>query len=178
VVSAILGASHVCCTDGEENVVNLAAKNIQRAETELNGDRQEDPEAVEVEANATSKRLATINNCPIYTQKLWWGEDSLHEEHGNAEAYDVILVADCVLPKLYPIAPLVQVIDELLVKPEAVAILSYEHRYYPDYHPREKFEELAKERGLVVSIIPHEEYDPIYSVDDIQIWHVKRQQPL
>jgi len=85
-------------------------------------------------------------------------------------------VADCVLPKLYPIAPLVQAIDELLKddSKKRMAILSYEHRHYPDYHPKAKFEELAQERGLVLQQIPMEQMDPIYSVDDIEIWHVWR----
>ena len=91
----------------------------------------------------------------------------------------VILVADCVLPKLYPIDPLVQAIDELLPSSDndehqAMAILSYEHRYYPDYDPRDKFRALATERGLIVETIPSVQYDPIYSVDDIEIWHVRR----
>ena len=99
----------------------------------------------------------------------------------------VNIVADCVLPKLYPIAPLVQAIDELLKvstihqcdenQKGKVAILSYEHRYYPDFDPRNKFRELAEERGLVVETIPLEQLDPVYSVDDIEIWHVTRRLP-
>lgn len=76
--------------------------------------------------------------------------------------------------KLYPIAPLVQAIDELLASPTSVAILSYEHRYYPDYDPREKFRELASMRDLKVSMVLSSEMDPVYSVDDIEIWQVER----
>ena len=77
--------------------------------------------------------------------------------------------------KLYPIAPLVQAIDELLVSPNSVAILSYEHRYFPEYDPRDKFCELASSRGLEVKTISTDKLHPVYSVDDIEIWHVKRQ---
>ena len=77
------------------------------------------------------------------------------------------------LPKLYPIAPLVAAIDDLL-DVDGVAILSYEHRYYPDYDPRVHFVELAKARNLVVETIPLVEHDPVYSVEDIEIWKVRR----
>ena len=77
--------------------------------------------------------------------------------------------------KLYPIAPLVQAIDELLVSPNSVAILSYEHRYFSEeYDPRDKFRELASSRGLEVNTISTDKMDPVYSVDDIEIWHVQR----
>ena len=101
--------------------------------------------------------------------------------NNNKSGCDVILVADCVLPKLYPIGPLVDAIDELLpvsknpkAKNDPVAILSYEHRYYPDYDPRTKFYELATSKGLQVTTIQHDQFDPIYCTDDIEIWHVTR----
>jgi SAM-dependent methyltransferase len=146
--AAILGAANVICTDGEDPVVNLASKNC---------------------------RAVSTGGCPIQVQKYWWGTKPLPDEQ-----CEVILVADCVLPKLYPIAPLVQAIDELLStdtdknRKERVAILSYEHRYYPDYDPRTKFQELAQERGLTVERIPPEHLDSVYSVDDIEIWHVTK----
>jgi SAM-dependent methyltransferase len=146
--AAILGAAHVVCTDGEDSVVNLASENC---------------------------RVVPVGECPIKVQKYWWGTQPLPDDQ-----CEVVLVADCVLPKLYPIAPLVQAIDELLSidpdknKNDAVAILSYEHRYYPDYDPRTRFRELAKERGLAVETIPLEHLDSVYSVDDIEIWHVTR----
>jgi hypothetical protein len=99
----------------------------------------------------------------------WWGDDSL-----KAKSCDLVLVADCVLPKLYPIAPLVQAIDELLETSEAMAILSYEYRYYPEYDPGEKFRELATTRGLEVNVVERGQLDPVYCVDDIEIWHVRR----
>lgn len=105
----------------------------------------------------------------ITVREYWWGDGSFHDE-----TFDVILVSDCVLPKLYPIAPLVTAIDDLMGT-DSIAILSYEHRYFPDYDPRDKFRDLAKERGLTVRVIPLSEQDPVYSVDDIEIWEVQRQ---
>jgi predicted nicotinamide N-methyase len=173
IAAALLGASRVICTDGCDRVVQLARENINNASQEINGhdhNSSTDTEADTFNSNSNSNSSVTIRGCQLYTQELWWGRDAIHDP-GPA---DIVLVADCVLPKLYPIAPLVQAIDELLVKPSAIAWISYEHRYYPDYHPRDKFQELATARGLVVETVPMEDHDPIYSVDDIEIWKVYR----
>jgi predicted nicotinamide N-methyase len=161
IAAALLGATHVICTDGEEPVVRLALDNVNHAATEIKDSQQ-------------AKQLshcATISNCPVAVQKYWWGTGDLPDD-----SCDVVLVADCVLPKLYPIAPLVQAIDQLLTAENAVAILSYEHRYYPDYDPRDKFRKLATDRGLHVETVSSTDMDPVYSVDDIEIWHVTRRQ--
>jgi predicted nicotinamide N-methyase len=158
VAAAILGASHVTCTDGEDNVVLLAHDNVNHAADQIAGCKKSSEESPS----------AVIQNCPVLVHKYWWGDGTVQG------VCDVILVADCVLPKLYPIAPLVQAIDELLKTPSAVAILSYEHRYYPEYDPRDKFRELATARGLQVEQVSPENMDPVYCLDDIEVWHVKR----
>lgn len=166
VACALLGAKHVICTDGADSVVRLATDNIIHASKEI------DLSSPEPTPTASSSGAIMIAGCQMDTQLLWWGKDSL--KYFGADATDVVLVADCVLPKLYPIAPLVQAIDELLIKPGALAIVSYEHRYYPDYDPRDKFRECAETKGLVVEAVPMKEHHPIYSVEDIEIWKVHR----
>eukprot|EP00934_Nitzschia_sp_Nitz4_P001976 Nitzschia sp. Nitz4//scaffold139_size61406//15313//16182//NITZ4_006450-RA/size61406-processed-gene-0.51-mRNA-1//1//CDS//3329535822//1976//frame0 len=158
--AAILGASHVVCTDGEESVVQLARDNIAAM-------AEETKESVSDTNNTTTTWF--YHTCPIQAQFYWWGTLPLPDPN-----CDIVIVADCVLPKLYPIAPLVQAIDELLTKPTSRAILSYEHRWYPDYDPRDEFRRLACERGLVVDSVPLNDMDPVYAVDDIEIWHVVR----
>jgi hypothetical protein len=134
------------------------------------------------------------------------------------EPATLILVADCVLPKLYPIEPLVQAIDECLAPYQCyhdghddddivvvsnddectnqtaspattspapttrtsrevvpMALLSYEHRYYPDYDPRTKFRELAHGRQLKVETISNQDLDATYRLDDIELWRVTRE---
>ena len=165
VAAALLGARHVICTDGEMSVVNLASDNVHSVQTQLQTERSQ-------EANLLSKgRQSLIHDCRIDIQQFWWGQDQIDDELGQV---DVVLVADCVLPKLYPIAPLVDAIDQLLASPDAFALLSYEHRHYPEYDPREKFRELCSAKNLRVSLIPMEEHDPVYSVDDIELWRVDR----
>jgi predicted nicotinamide N-methyase len=152
IAAAMLGAKHIVATDGMASVVELAKANIQSASLV-----SQDQQAVVVDV-----------------KEYWWGSGTIRDK------FDVILVADCVLPKLYPIAPLVDAIDELLLfdhddhQPQSVAILSYEHRYYPDYDPRIRFRQLCQEKRLVVETIPASEHDPVYSVEDIEIWHVYR----
>lgn len=150
IAAILLGAQHCFCTDGEASVVRLAQDNISRQTlNELDG--------------------------RISTQVYWWGKDTIIDVVDNP--CDVVLVSDCVLPKLYPIAPLVQALDELLIRDDAVAILSYEHRYYPEYDPKLKFRELCNEKNLTVEVVPISDHDPVYSVDDIEIWHVMRCKP-
>ena len=163
IAAAILGARHVICTDGEAKVVQLAKDNIAHACLEIEKEK------------ADNDSTAVIRDCKLDTQELWWGRDCIENFFGDdSDATDLVIVADCVLPKLYPIAPLVQAVDELLVKPKSLALISYEHRYYPEYDPRDKFKELATSRGLVVELVPMDEHDPVYSVDDIEIWKVYR----
>jgi len=198
--AGILGASHVVCTDGEESVVQLAKKNCQTAiHTQIEKIPKIVPPTNESSTTTTTtttttmtKNVLQIGTCPIKVEHYWWGTKPLPDNH-----CDVILVADCVLPKLYPIGPLVTAIADLLrsgrqkgvgeeeeeedhgikKKPQPVAILSYEHRYYPEYDPRIYFQQLAHEQGLNVEVIPHDQHDPVYTVEDIDIWHVTLQSP-
>ncbi|CAN0274141.1 unnamed protein product [Scytosiphon promiscuus] len=98
-----------------------------------------------------------------------WGAD----DERLAPPVDVVLVSDCVLPKLYPIEPLVDAIDRLS-GPDTVTIMSYEHRHYQDFDPRTRFEELAAAKGLVKTVVPQGRQHPIFSADDIEIWEVRR----
>jgi predicted nicotinamide N-methyase len=177
IAAALLGAKHVVCTDGEPSVVELAHANVRSVQAVLN-DRHDDDDnqlkRLNQDSTSQSNLLSDeimIQDCPVAVQKYWWGKDRLRGRCGNV---DVVLVADCVLPKLYPIEPLVDAIDQLLVSPEAMTILSYEHRHYPDFDPKIKFQELCSARGLCVTVIPIDEQDTVYSVDDIEIWHVQR----
>ena len=149
--AAVLGARRVVCTDGVQNVVTLAQENVIDACQQLD--------------NAAHHGDGLFDSNMLQVCEYWWGSGKIKER------FDVILVSDCVLPKLYPIAPLVDALVELM-KPDAVAILSYEHRHYAEYHPGEKFRQLAAARGLQTVRIPICDLDPVYSVDDIEVWEV------
>lgn len=168
IAAAFLGAKRVLCTDGEPTVVQLARENIVRTAESLSV-LNTTTTAITV-TTTDPMNVSVIQGCPVHTQHYWWGTGSIPDDW----EVDVVLVADCVLPKLYPIAPLVQAIDQLLVKPNTEAILSYEHRYYPDYDPRDEFRTLAAARHLDVLVVPLTEHDHVYAVDDIEIWRVRR----
>ena len=221
IAAALLGAKSVVCTDGEESVVGLALNNIRRASDQLSvslcssqsklphqGSQTKPKTETEKPSSFDTGEKATptikdgnhsdigdtvvIDNCQIRAQKYWWGDGTYRNLMSCTEDNGlVILVADCVLPKLYPIAPLVQAIDECLrehdnnnkkhnqqkhssVPSSSCAVLSYEHRYYPEYDPRIEFRRLAFERCLNVSIVQRDAMDPVYSLEDVEIWIVRR----
>jgi predicted nicotinamide N-methyase len=186
IAAALLGAQHVICTDGEASVVQLARQNIANAAKELRNDELDNTfapasgsenVATTEENNDDNDKVVCIGDSSIETQFYWWGTpNAIHSKViAPEEGFDIILVSDCVLPKLYPIEPLVEAIHQLLNLSGGIAILSYEQRYYPDYDPSEKFRELCRARHLQVTVIPMAEQDPVYSTDDIEIWHVERE---
>jgi len=86
-----------------------------------------------------TNRLETFRKFDIPLEKIAvqvydWGGEISHLNH----PFDVILVSDCVLPKLYPIEPLI-LATKALMGPLSVAIFSYEHRTYHLFDPREVF---------------------------------------
>jgi LmbE family N-acetylglucosaminyl deacetylase len=81
------------------------------------------------EINAFAEELSERVILSMYD----WG--SPPPEHLTATALDLVIVSDCVLPKLYPIEPLVQAV-EAVMGPHTVALFSYEHRPYPYFDPR------------------------------------------
>lgn len=181
--AAYLGAQQVICTDGEPAVVQLALENVKQ---QIKRQEQQLKMSCEIKETVSNEKdpLMELNGCVIHVQQYWWGSGTIHFDSDLDGKPDpdniVVLVSDCVLPKLYPIAPLVDALDELLPRfPETIncsAILSYEHRYFPDYDPRDKFRELCQVKGLQVTVIPLEEQDPVYSVEDIEIWQVVRRE--
>ena len=101
-----------------------------------------------------------------------WGVDD-----GNLDPpLDFVLVSDCVLPKLYPIEPLVAAIDALCGE-RTVALLSYERRHYPLFDPRERFEALCAARGLSLAEVPAQQHHRVFQTEDIELWAVRRTAP-
>ena len=93
------------CTDGEASVTRLARENVARAGQQC---------------NANSISLTDV----IEVQQYWWGSGPIPGTENNISNDNVVvLVSDCVLPKLYPIALLVIALDQLLVHPNALGIL-------------------------------------------------------
>ena len=87
--------------------------------------------------------------------------------------FDVVLAAECVLPKLYPLEPLVACLDAV-VGPSTEALVAVELRTWHEFDPKQRFWDLCSERGLRVDAIPHSDFDPAFVADDLEIWRVRR----
>lgn len=88
---------------------------------------------------------------------------------------DFILISDCVLPKLYPIQPLVDTISQLCKTTTTRVIMAYEDRYFEQYDAKERFIELMRNVGFQYQLVDPIELHPKYAVDDIQVWQLTRE---
>ena len=193
---ALLGANSVVCTDGCESVVNLAHRNIRDAISLLEPKVGEEESSILPTTSVAKSTYQFCRGCKIFAQKYRWGEgitlplDIAHDQtllqHNNQCAeetikdtdqrkitFDIILASDCIVPKLYPIEPFVDAIDELCGD-ETVCYISHEHRHHLDYDPEKEFRRLASMRDLEVDVIPHQELHPFFCAKDIQIWMIVR----
>lgn len=91
---------------------------------------------------------------------------------GPSTVFDILLISDCVLPKLYPIASLMHAVHHLMA-PHTIALFSYEHRPYPEYDPRMEVQRLCEVYNLVLTVIPASNHHPVYSADDIELWIIQ-----
>lgn len=167
IVAAALGAE-AFLTD-QEQLLFLMRENAERFARNA---RVAGETTAAATAAATEEAVAKPASDAVHVVTYDWGM----EDDELAPPVDVILVSDCVLPKLYSIEPLVDAIDRLS-GPETVTIMSYEHRHYQAFDPRRRFEELAAARGLVKIDVPQAQQHPIFSADDIEIWEVRRRRP-
>lgn len=166
--------SFIFCTDGEDSVVDLAMKNMNYAHSELT------PSSI---LNKTYFEHETCGNCTrigsslIHVSKYRWGDGSILQHMRNivpmGRNFDILICSDCILPKLYPISPLVDALDECMTI-NTVAYISYEQRYYPEYDPKDRFINFCTNKGLSVRSVPIDEQHHIYSVIDIDILEVRR----
>lgn len=172
IVAAALGAEAIL-TD-QEQLLFLMEENAERASRARARKPKENAGtsgSVAAGAGNTNTEASAFGEINVVTYD--WGRD----DDRLSPPLDVILVSDCVLPKLYPIEPLVNAIGRLS-GPDTVTIMSYEHRHYQAFDPRRRFEELAAAKGLVKVDIPQARQHPIFSADDIEIWEVRRRQTM
>lgn len=162
IAAALLGAARVVLTD-MDNIRFLMQANARIALEQLRHRKGEtsmphiDVESYEwgAEPSAAIIPRATMNA----------GKDE--------QLPDLILVSDCILPRLYPIEPLVAALDRLCAAHTRV-LISYEHRYFAAYDPKRRFWDLMRARGFVLRDLERSEFHPHYSADDIEIWDVVR----
>ena len=174
-----LGETKVICTDGVSTVVELAKSNMNRIQQEY----------IEFQ-----KQTNTLRNdgdtLHMHVCEYQWGNEvqtksilqhcstisptSASTTSTNNQCFpNIILVSDCVLPKLFPIPPLIQTLVECM-GPNTKAYLSYEDRYFELYNAKAYFWKLAQQAGLTVKEIPRKEHHDVYQAEDIEIWEVSK----
>jgi len=170
--------SVVICTDGCDPVVELAKENCSKCIVKKRSRTNENEFSLPSE-NYNDIGRYRIGTSSIRVSKYWWGDGTIlnelrkHDNTATEASFDILLISDCVLPKLYPIEPLIDALDECMTA-STIAIVTFEYRYFPKYDPKTFFFDLASKRGFHVRQVPLEEQHSIYSVDDIEVWEIRK----
>eukprot|EP00466_Bigelowiella_natans_P002904 jgi/Bigna1/86565/estExt_fgenesh1_pg.C_110229 len=86
--------------------------------------------------------------------------------------FDIILVADCIVPKLYPMQPLVDALLEVSGS-DSTILICYDHRVNHVLDPRVKFRELCEDAGFSFKVVPHSQHHPDYVLEECSMWELK-----
>lgn len=141
-IAAILGA--ITTLSDQECILHLTDKNMKKCAEEFN--------------------IPLSNVC---VKKYNWG----YSPQDLQPPFKIVLVSDCILPKLYPIEPLIQAVSAIIDE-NTICYFSYEHRVFPHFDPRQEFRRIAALYGMKVRLIPIEEHHPIYCSEEIELWEV------
>ncbi|KAL4151699.1 hypothetical protein PRNP1_008641 [Phytophthora ramorum] len=110
------------------------------------------------------------NHVVIDVEAYEWGQPP--SKRLVPESYpDLILVSDCILPRLYPIEPLVEALA-LLSRSHTRILISYEHRHYQHFQPKQRFWQLMQAHKFSLRVIDAAEYHPHYIASDIEVWEI------
>mmetsp|Transcript_17524 Transcript_17524/g.26259 ORF Transcript_17524/g.26259 Transcript_17524/m.26259 type:complete len:231 (+) Transcript_17524:202-894(+) len=145
--AAVLGAKHVTLTD-QKQVLDITRRNVKSC----------------AESVKNPQILKNVSVCEYN-----WGEDA----KALGAPFDIILVADCIVPKLYPMKPLVDALERVADAKSSIFIC-YDHRVNSNVDPRVKFPKLCVEAGFSVKNIPYSLWHPDYVLTDCYIWELKK----
>ncbi|CAH0492050.1 unnamed protein product [Peronospora farinosa] len=125
-----------------------------------------------MEENATLARQDGVlgSHVVVNVEGYEWGQPPSNELI-SLRYPDLILVSDCILPRLYPIEPLVNALT-LLSRPHTRILISYEHRHYQHFQPKQRFWDLMKARKFSLRVIDTAEYHPHCVAADIEVWEI------
>jgi len=147
-MSSFLGPSEVCLTD-QIQVLDLLRENVSRAIA----DHPED-------------RLSSIR-----VEEYSWGGSHLHLNG----PFDLVLVSDCVLPKLYPMPLLVEAVNAVLgFREDCVALFSFEQRVFPLFDVPTEFDNILGKFDMKREKIDISKHDSIYCSDELEMWVIRR----
>jgi protein N-lysine methyltransferase METTL21D len=149
IAAAMLGAQRVVITDVQK-LLFLMETNVQTAQELCGGHLHVDVDEYE-----------------------WGAPPSQRLLHADGKLPDIVLISDCILPRLYPIEPLVDAL-ECLCGPHTTVLISYEPRYYEPFNPKTRFWELLAQKQFTIREIDDDMYHPHYRADDIEVWEARR----
>ena len=112
------------------------------------------------------------NNLKAEVCALDWSNPRDSKAFDLVQQYDVVLAAECILPKLYPLEPFVGCLDSV-IGPSTEALVAVELRTWHEFDPKARFVELCASQGLRVETIT-EGLDPDFIADDLELWRVTR----
>ena len=188
IAASLLGAKNVYITDTKE-ILFLAEENLRHVkENIILNSSQSNVQNLDFEIVKNNKRSVVKlqnNDRFIHTDEYNWGASPSFLLDSNCHKLQMILISDCILPKLYPIDPLVDAIDCLMrygndQKQEPVindtkviTYVSYEHRIWKDFDPMTYFENAIKNKGLHIEVVDEEELDAFYQIPgEVLIWKI------
>ena len=97
----------------------------------------------------------------VTVDSLIWGSEGTQQFlDRHQQTWDIVIVCECIVPRLYPIEPLVEAIARLCGD-GTVVLVGYEHRLYPYYDPRERFQDVMNAHGLTL----HPSHPSVSGVD-------------
>ena len=117
---------------------------------------------VNVERNDSSAQVFALD----------WSNPRESKAFDLCEQFDVVLAAECILPKLYPLEPFVGCLDSV-IGPSTEALVAVELRTWHEFDPKARFVELCASQGLRVETIT-DGLDPDFIADDLELWRVTR----
>ncbi|GMF19564.1 unnamed protein product [Phytophthora lilii] len=126
-----------------------------------------------MQENANLAQDVIDNHVVVDVEEYEWGQPPSESLIPSPEETcpDLILVSDCILPRLYPIEPLVEALT-ILSRPHTRILISYEHRHYQHFQPKQRFWQLMQARKFSLRVIESSEYHPHYVAADIEVWEI------
>ncbi|DBA03172.1 TPA: hypothetical protein N0F65_003892, partial [Lagenidium giganteum] len=104
-----------------------------------------------------------------------WGGTPTPQLMPQGRYPDILLVSDCILPRLYPIEPLVEALVLLSQLNHTKVYISYEDRYYQHFSAKEMFWKQMNQAGFDLRCLGEDELHPLYRAPDIEIWEAAKE---
>eukprot|EP00667_Euglena_gracilis_P015609 EG_transcript_16236 len=121
-----------------------------------------------IDANCTANWAAYAGRGTVRITEYRWGEPC----PALAPPYDLVLASECIVPRLYPIPPLVAAL-RALTGPASTVLVAYEERLWHEFDAAERFTVLCNSAGLRLTLIPVVDMHPGFVAPGIHLWRLQ-----